>query len=128
MNSSKTHKREKPGSIIKKSILVAFILAPIVILMTFFQLAFPFFINPRILKFVIYALTMFMPLFIDILLGLAGLKTGELGFYIISMLYHTSLFYILSYLYFKTKNKKRFLITLAISVIIYAASVVFYMW
>jgi hypothetical protein len=99
-----------------------------IIAVTFLQLNHPYLINPRVLKFIVYAATMFLPLFFDILFGLAGIRTGELGFFMISFVSHFMLFYLLCRLFQKAKNKKKFVAATIIFFVLYVTGVVFYMW
>lgn len=121
-------KKNKSLHLTVRSFICATALTSAVIAATYIQITYPFLVNPRFMKFFIYSLTMFMPLVIDILIGLAGIRTGEPGFYMISFIYHMALFFSLAYFYATTKKRKRFMILLASAIAVYTVLVIYYLW
>src|SRR3989344_1185888 len=117
---------------LQRGIIFVALLSLLPVLAVWLQQANPYFLNFRILKLSVYALTMLLPALIELFISaLFRIRISELGFYSIVYLFYLFNFLIAWHIYSRQKShkqKKRFFIWAVVFVIAYLTISLLLLW
>ncbi|MBD3252797.1 hypothetical protein GF386_03640 [Candidatus Pacearchaeota archaeon] len=109
-----------------KRIISSVIFGLVMVFIIWLLFAYPYFIKIRFFRFLIFSLTIMLPLIFKSVLGVLGVPVPRILFYIISFVVYSCLFYLILKGYEKQKYRKIYLSMIIILVIIFVGgSVIF---
>lgn len=113
----------------RKSVSVGAALALVFTGVIWIEFSNPFLLDYGLVRFSLYSFTIFVPVVIEILLGVMGFRLDTAAFYVIAFAYHFVVFSLITHFYFKTpaNKKKRFFIKLFIATVIFLAAALYYL-
>lgn len=122
--------KPNPPTLKKKAAAMALTAALALTLLGWFQISYPFFYPTKFAKILMYAIALFLPVMIETLLGLGGVKVPEIAFYTLSLAAYGVLFYWLfsRYLGKPEAKRTRYALKATAGAVAYIAAAMYYLW